>query len=73
MYEFKVEWYFDSELFTTCGIVNGASFAEATNHLIENFGEKEVEKMSLVWLGDNSNVLCYNDDTESLKSFFTVD
>lgn len=74
MFEFKVKWYYNSELVTSRGLVAGAfHYDEAMKKVQEQFGEENIMCISLTTLTVNECIATYKEGVKSLKEYFEED
>lgn len=68
MFEYKVVWFFDTDLKTDHGLISGSSYKDAVEKLLVYYGEEEVAALELTWVS-SENLVVYNEDITSIKGF----
>lgn len=69
MFQYKVKWDHDGKEITNYGLVDGTTYREAVDRLVEYFGEYEMTQLKMTPIG-SEHVVVYKDGTQDLLNFF---
>lgn len=73
MYEYEIFYYYDNQLESNRGLVSGVtSMYEATQKLLDYYGEEDVAEIHMKFVSDQPNIAVYKKNVTSLAEFFDV-
>lgn len=73
MYEYEILYYYDDQMESDRGLVAGVnSMYEATQKLLDYYGEDEVQELHLKFITEQPNVFVYKKNVTSLVEHFDI-
>ena len=72
MYQYHVKWWYDDKTIDNYGLVAADTFKEAAEKVSENYGDRDIEELSLEILSDTEDILQYKDEVKDLKKYFEL-
>ena len=68
MYQYHVKWWYDSKVIDSHGLVAANNYTQAAARVSEQYGDIDIEELSLEALGDTENLIQYKDGVKDLKN-----
>lgn len=73
MYEYEILYYYDDQMESDRGLIVGVnSMHEATQKLLDYYGEDEVQELRLKFITEQPNVFVYKKNVTSLVEHFDI-
>lgn len=73
MYEYEILYYYDDQMESDRGLVAGVnSMYEATQKLLDYYGEDEVQELRIKFITEQPNVFVYKKNVTSLAEHFDI-